>query len=286
MSTPRFLYHASAVALAGEIRRPFQHNIDAQAASALPRYGGKCSARFDKFEVPDILSHNGASTEASGLYQEHPDTHETNVSATVTGLNIRGIVTVETLTSKVRSSHPASKDDEPGISIAGSQIKSLRIAGRDIVLESRLDIYSQLDTMAKLRDYYKENAAFRDDFDRAAYVGQETALPEDVWPFFPWRKYKRSTTVPKHRGMTVVPLYTVKNASEPGFEVYGNVIRVHDFGRVHIGELIIESHRRRLLMLHADLGSPVEAFFCAGCSDGNGSSGNPPPPPPGSGDDD
>jgi hypothetical protein len=281
MSTPRFLYHASAVGLAGQVLRPFQQSIDAQAASALPRYGGSCSARVDKFQLQDVLSHAGASTKATGAYQGSSDTHETGVSSTVKGLDIRGIVTVETLTSSVHSSHPATKHSEPGISIAGSEIKGLRIAGRDIVLESRLDIYNKLDTMAKLREYYKENAAFRDDFDSAAYVGQQAALPEDVWQFFPWRNWKGSTTLPEHRGMAIVPLYTVKNASEPGFEVYGNVVRVHDFGRVHIGELIIESHRRHLLMLHADLGSPVEAFFCVGCSNGNGGSGNPPPPPGG-----
>jgi hypothetical protein len=284
MSTPRFLYHASAVGLSGEIRRPFQQTIDAQAASALPRYGGRCSARFDKFQLPDILSHTGATTQVAGVYQAQSDTHETSVSATVTGFNLRGIVAADTLTSSIRSSHPASKHDEPSISIAGSQIEGLRIAGRDIVLESRLDIYTQLDTMTKLRAYYKDNAAFREDFDRAAYVGRGGELPEDVWKFFPWRNYKRSAKLPEHRGMTIVPLYTVKNPSEPGFEVYGSVIRIHDFGRVHIGELIVESHRRRLMMLHADLGSPVEGFFSASCGDGNGSTGNP-PPPPGNGDD-
>ncbi|HTX34554.1 MAG TPA: choice-of-anchor P family protein [Bryobacteraceae bacterium] len=276
MRTPRFLYHASAVGLAGQVRRPIQRIIDAQASTALPRYGGHSSARFDKFELENILSHDGTATEAIAAYQDSSDTHETSVSATVTGLNIRGVVTVKSLTSKVASSHPASRDEEPRISIAGSEIQGLRIAGRDIVLEPRLDIYSQLDTMTKLGDYYRGNTAFRDDLDAAAYVGRAADLPEDVWPFFPWRKVKRSSTLPQHRGMTIVPLYTVKNPSEPGFEVYGNVVRVHDFGRIHIGELIIESHRRRLLMMHADLGSPVEASFCAGCTDGNGSQGQPP----------
>jgi hypothetical protein len=279
MSTPRFLYHASAVGLAGQVRRPFQQSIDAQAASALPRYGGSCSARAEKYQLQDVLAHAGASTQISGAYQESSDTHETAVSSNLTGLDIRGIVTVEAMTSKVGSSHPATKRHEPSISIAGSEIKGLRIAGRDIVLESRVDIYTQLDTLTKLRAYYRENAAFREDFDRAAYMGRADELPEDVWKFFPWRNYKRSTELPEHHGMTIVPLYTVKNPSEPGFEVYGNVVRVHDFGRVHIGELVIESHRRRLLMLHADLGSPVEGFFCGSCTDGNGVQ----PPPDGGG---
>ncbi len=158
----------------------------------------------------------------------------------------------------VQSTHPATKGAEPQISVAGSQITGLRVAGRDIVLEPRLDIYCQLATMTALRDYYKETAAFREDFERSAFVGRESALPEDVWHFFPWRRSQSSATLHEDQGLTIVPLYTIKNPSEPGFEVYENVIKVHDFGRVHIGELIIQGDRRRLLMKQAELQSPCE----------------------------
>ncbi len=280
MKPPRFLFHASAVGLSGEILRPIQHKqiIEAQAPTALPRYGGGASARLERFDVPGIVAHKGAATQANGAYQGHTDTFETTVQSTLTGFDLRGILTADVLTASVTSSHPSTAGGEPKISIKGSQIQGLRIAGKEIELEPRLDIFNQLDSLSKLRDYYKDNASFREDFERAAYVGQEGALPEDVRNFFPWRRHKKSSTLHEYNGMTIIPLYTVKNPSEPGFEVYGNVIRVHDFGRVHIGELIIESHRRRVMMLHADLGSPVEGTFTASCSDGNGGSGNPPPP--------
>jgi len=274
MNTPRFLYHASAVGLAGEVRRPFQQPIHAQATTALPRYGGHAASRVDNFQLADIVTHSTASSDATGVYNQLSNSFETTVKATVTGLDIRGVVTVESLTSMVHSTHPATKGAEPHISVSGSEINGLRVAGRDIVLESRLEIYSKLATMTALRDYYKETADFREDFERAAFVGRESALPEDVWHFFPWRRSKSSATLHEDQGLTIVPLYTIKNPSEPGFEVYENVIKVADFGRVHIGELIIQGDRRRLLMVHADLGSPCEGCVSAGCSDGNGT--NPP----------
>jgi len=280
MSTLRFLYHASAVGLSGEIRRPFPHTIDVQAASALPRYGGRAAARHGIYQLPGIVSHQGAATEAASLYNRGAGAHETTVFASVTQLDLRSIVTAGALAAAVRCAHSADGQDEPSIGLGGSEIRGLRIAGREIVLESRVDLYSRLDTMALLRDYYRDNAEFREDFDRAAFVGQSERLPADLRRFFPWRRYTRSTRLPEHRGMTVVPLFTVKNASEPGLEIYGNVIRIHDFGIVQLGELIVESHRRRVMMLHADMGSPVEGEVTASCVDGNGSA---PPPDGGSG---
>jgi hypothetical protein len=286
MSTPRFLYHASAVGLAGEIRRPFQHNIDAQAATALPRYGGHAAGQLKSFELGGVVAHSGVSTEVTGVYQPHTNSFETNVRSTVNGFNLEGVLTCQLLTSSIHSSHPAEPDKpgeppvEPSISVAGSEIRGLVIAGREIVLEPRLDFYSKFVTMTGLREYYKENAGFREDFERSAYVGQEAALPEDVRHYFPWRRHKTSSKLHEYNQMTIVPLYTVKNPSEPGFEVYGNVIRVKNFGRIHLGELIIEPKRRRLLMMRADMGSPCEGGTCAGCSDGNGSVT---PPPDGGG---
>jgi hypothetical protein len=276
MSTPRFLYHASAVALTGEIRRPYQQVIECQATTALPRYGGRGSSSLGPFEFYDILSHSGVASEASGVFRPEKNHFETTAQSSVKSLSLRGIVTVESLNSRVQSTHPGTKGAEPSISIDGSEIKGLRIAGRDIQLEPRLDIYKQLDTMTKLRDYYRENAAFRQDFEHSTYVGEEASLPEDLRHFFPWRRHKPSRELHHYRDMTMVPLYTIKNPSEPGFEVYGNAVKIADFGKVHIGELIIEPHRRRVLMLHVEMGSPVEGYLDGGCSDGNGS-GTPPP---------
>jgi len=294
MSTPRFLYHASAVGLSGEIRRPFQQRIDSQAATALPRWGGHAAARIKSFDLGGVVGHTGVATELTGAYQVQSNSFETTAVASVTGLNLEGVLTAGVLTASIHSSHPvtasgkapsksakrskrAAPPVEPSISIAGTAIKDLVIAGRPIDLEPILDISTEFPTtMSGLRAYYKGNRKFRDDFESCSYVAQEGALPEDVRMFFPWRRYKKSTELHERNGLTIIPLYRVKNPSAPGFEVYGNVIKVANFGRVHIGELIIESNRRRLLMLYADLGSPCEGNVLSGCVDGNGT--DPPPP--------
>jgi len=276
MNTPRFLYHASAVGVAGEVRRPFQQVIHCQASSALPRYGGHAHSRVDKFQLADIVKHSACFTHATGIYNKETDSFETTVQSTVADIDVRGVVTADLTTAKVHSNHPNKPGVEPSITVEGSEIKGLRVAGRVIDLEPRVNIYCEHTTLSGLRKYYSENKQFQQDFESEAFVDNEAKLPEDVLHFFPWRRRKSSTDLHHHNNMVIVPLYKVKNPSERGFEVYGNVIKVHDFGRVHIGELIIEGNRRRVMMLHVDMGSPCEGCVSFSCGDGNG--GQVPPP--------
>jgi hypothetical protein len=63
----------------------------------------------------------------------------------------------------------------------------------------------------------------------------------------------------------------VNNKNEPGvFEVRGNVVYVPDFGRIHLGEMVITPHERRLKMIHANLGSPAHADISVCCVCGGG----------------
>lgn len=281
MSTPRFLYHASAVGLSGEIRRPFHQHLDCQASTALPRYGGRAGATIKSFEIGGVVAHAGVSTRLSGLYNQQLDAFETIVQSTVTGLDIEKRLTADTLTATVHSIHPALPPEpgkppvEPSIKVTGSAISGLRIDGEQIDLESLVDFYSERDTLTGLGAYYKNDSDFRKQFEEDCYVGRENDLPDNVRHFFPWRRRNTSPTLHLHNHMAVAPLFRVKNPSRPGFEVYGNVIRVEGFGRFHFGELMIEGNRRRVMILRAELGSPCEGEVNAGCSDGNGT------PPPG-----
>jgi len=280
MSTPRFLFHASAVGLSGEIRRPFQQNIDCQASTALPRHGGHAKAAIKSFELGGVVAHSGVFTEVTG--RTGPNTFETTVQAGVTGLNLEGKLKAQVLMGVIHSSHPARYPEkgedaiEPAISLAGTTIIGLEIGGHEIELRPLFDFSAPFThTMTGLREYYEKDTGFRQALESAAYSGKEEQLPEEVRKFFPWRRRQPSAILHRDRKMTILPLYTVVKAG-PGLEVYGNVIRVPNFGRVHIGELIIERNRRRLLMLHADLGSPCEGTVNCSCADGNGTTDPPP----------
>jgi len=272
---PRFLYHAHAMGVSGRITRPFEEVIDVQAVSGLPPAGGYSSARKDSYRLREVFSHGGAHSEATGSYDPNKNAFETVVTSTVEGYNLCNVVLADSFTARITSVHPASNPDEPRITPQGSMFEKLRIAGKDIVLESLVDDYDKLDSMSKLREHYKNDASFREAFQRNTFLGREAELPEAKYRYFPWRRYQKTDELPECRGMTVVPLFVVKNPSSPGFEVHGNVIHVQDFGRIHIGDLIISAYERRVTMLHVDLGSPIDGDVSAASVDGNGGTTDP-----------
>jgi hypothetical protein len=271
---PRFHYHAHAIALAGEVTSPFHEIIDVQAPATIPSMGGFSSSHAERYRLPSVLMHHGARSKASGKHNPDGKTHEAMAYAAVEGLNIEDVLTVDFVTAHVTATYftDLGDDQELQISPRGSMFHKLRIAGRDIILEPNVDLYHELDTLAKVKKAYSDNAnGFKDRLDRDAFIGQGNVLPESHHRFFPWRKQKPTGDLPEYHGHTIVPLFFVKNPTEPGkFEVRGNVIYVPNFGRIHLGELVITPHERRVTMIHADLGSPADADASVDCVCGGG----------------
>jgi hypothetical protein len=271
----RFLFHASAIGITGQITRPVTHPIPS-VASALPPGGGYTTAKQDPAELLEIYSHGGTTTVATGNDNASNGDHETTASATVQALNIGNTVLLDSCTAYLSSVHPAD-GSQARFNTQGSFFKNLRIAGRVIELESRVDLHAMLATLGQLQKHYRENADFRKQFLTDAFAGNEGALHERQKKYFPWRKWTNPNDLPLSKGLQVcvVPLFVVKNPSEPGFHVSGNVITVDNFGTVVLGELIISGYERRLTMLHADLGSPVEGMVSANIVDTNGGGTDP-----------
>jgi hypothetical protein len=271
----RFLYNACAVGFAGRITRPLNHLIPSQATSALAPAGGYSSAREPAYKLLEIVSHQGATSEATGTDDPITHSHDTSVTATVHGLNISSVLLLESCTAYLSSVHPAD-GEPPRISPQGSFFLNLQIAGRKIELESRIDLYSELDTLDKLRKRYEEDAEFKMRFLEEAFVGKENALHEKHRKFFPWRSTDKTEELPVTKsGTVIVPLFVVLNPSAPGFHVNVNVITVENFGTVTLGELVINGYERRVTMLQAELGSSTGGNVCAAIGAGNGGTTDP-----------
>ncbi len=276
MKGPRFLYHAQASGLSGRITSPFEENIDVKAPSALPPTGGYSSARHSDFRLRNVLSYNEVRTEASGSFNDRTEAHETSVTATLENFNLNDVVLADTITARLSSFHPASKPDQPNISPRGSFFKGLRIAGRDIELISNVDRYDRLDTLTDLRDHYMNDEEFRTSFNAEVQRGQAENLSDRKRKLFPWSRCKKVEQFPEYNGITIVPLFLIKNPSAPGFEVHANTVHVKNFGVIHLGELVIGAYERRLTMLHVDLGSPLIGEVNGGSIGANGGHTDPP----------
>jgi hypothetical protein len=253
----RFLYHAYAVGFSGQLTKPANQLIPSQAASALPPAGGYSSARQESYRYLEVLSHGGSTSEVKGSLNPKTQQNETSATATIHDLNIGNVVLLDSCTAQLSSKHPG---DEPRIAPQGSFFQNLRVAGRTIELESRVDLYTTLDTLKGLSEHYEKDKPFRDRFLEEAFVGNESALHEKQRKFFSWRNIKNRDKLPLSKGgVTIVPLFKVLNPSAPGFQVSGNTITVENFGTIVLGELIIGGYERRLTMLHVDLGSGASA---------------------------
>jgi hypothetical protein len=271
---PRFHYHAHAIALAGEVTHPFHEIIDVQAPATIPSLGGFSSSHAERYRLPGVVMHHGARSKATGKHSPEAKTHEAMAHTAVEGLNIEDVLTVDFVTGHVTATYYTDQGDgqEPCITPRGSMFHKLRILGRDIILEPNVDLYHELDTLAKVKQAYSDNKnGFKDRFDRDCFVGKENELHQMHRRFFPWRKQKPAGDLPTWHGHTIVPLFIVKNPDEPGlFEVKGNVIDVRNFGRVHLGEMVISPYERRVTMIHADMGSPQDADLMVDCVCGGG----------------
>ncbi len=278
MSQTRFVYHASAVGLSARFTRPFQETLDSQAPSALTASGGYSSAQRENIRVRGFLSCARVRTETAGSYTPAGDSHNTFAAATAEGFNLGDIVRAERITAYISSAHPASGDIEPSITPLGSGFTKLSVAGQELELHSFVPDFTRLDTMTKLRDAYRNDAEFRQNMDAATMIGQQDQIADErLHKFFPWCGIQPTGELPEYRNATILPLFRILNRSSPGFTVLGNLISVANFGRIHVGEVIITSYERRLTGLHFELGSPVDGDGDVCFVGGNGSNTNDPP---------
>jgi hypothetical protein len=275
---PRFLYHAQAAGVSGQITRPFYESLPVQAPSALPSGGGYSSGRKKNVRIREVLNVGVVRTQATGSYQKETDSHTTESFATTEQFNVSGIVTADVITASLRSTHPARKDEQPSFSLAGTLITNLRIAGREILLKSYVDLFSELSKHEDIINRYESGSDpdFRNEMQDTGMFGKKEEMKDSrLHRFFPWCHHAPSQTLPHHRGATVLPLFKVLNPSEPGFTVHGNVVYVEDFGRIQIGQLVVEAYERRVTMLHVNLGSPVDGDIESCSIIANGGPANP-----------
>ncbi len=278
MSKSRFLFHAYAAGLSGKIHRPYEEVLEVQAPSALPPSGGVSSGSAKAVKVRDFLQCGSVVSRATGEFQAATGTFETRVTAAAEQFNLAGVVTADLIRAQVHSSHSQQESIEPSIVPEGSAIINLRVLGTLIELENLSDLFTELNTMEKLRERHKLKADFRERIHEYTMVGRSAELEESrLHRYFPFCRRKPQEDLHETRHAAILPLFLVLTPSGPGFKVIQNVIHIENFGRLHLGDLIVTPTERRVTALHVDLGSATGGHFTV-CSVGaNGGQTDPPP---------
>ena len=274
-----FFFHSQGVGLGGIVTRPFQQLIDTRAGASLPITGGKAAGSSGKHTVPDlkdpqcaglpeVVSIDSALTELSGTLD--PDgVYRTRVNATVTGLNVGGTVTADTVVASLLSEHFPG-EDEPRISVAGSKIEGLQVLGQPVTVDFDDTLFNNLNTYSTFKGEFDRNQNFKKDMRRRFLWGdlQPDEIPACLREQYQFTEKQKS--LPEAKG--IVPCSVVRGASgSSGFQAFRHVLVIPDFGVLFLGELLMEKDARRLTMMRFQLGSPMAADLTVASGEANGS---------------
>ena len=238
----RFYFHAGGHALSGEFRRPVSQLIPAQAATFLPTSGGHARSRVENFAADHLASFKLGHTHVSGSRQSD-GTYTTSTTTSIEQLNILEVVTADRVVSRLTSEHkPKSAENESGeghIIALGSQFDNLRIAGYDLNITLRHELFIDNKTFDKLRGKAETD--------------------------------KASGKLAEVRGNAIICSLVDKIETKlPGVDPQSHIISVPHLGQISLAEVLIRPGSVTLTMIRLELGSPDEATATVGESLVNG----------------
>lgn len=273
-----FHYHANAHVLSASFTRPLPHVVEVQGASSLPTIGGHGKGRVEDFRFEHFISVKRGYTHVSGTPTEVEvkvevegkarvvkQTHFTTlVTSVAEGVNILDVVTADRMVARLASNHTLDDEDykEPHFTLVGSKFENLQIAGCKVEVPLDIDLFERIHTFEAARNEYKKNPDFRKMVEDPFEGGDE--LPE-----------------PSEHGAILCSIVDVKQMKEkmkkcPGVTPKGHSFIIPKFGKLFLGEILLEHSRRTLTMVRFELGSPVSGSGTVVQLDSNGK-----PYPPG-----
>lgn len=282
------IYHATAFGVSGELLRPAQRSIPAQATTTLAPGGGRGFDRVDNFQLDGVLSFRSAYTEVGGSFDDCHNMHTSYASSVIEGLNIAGMVTADRVVSRV-AVYAAHEDstDESSFDITGSYFENLRICGHpvDVKLAThefhKHDTYSKFEQalQAKKADHLlflsglsklgaKQLQELESDYHALNGVSKRIAGWKQGTP----KNRAGSTYLCSAAGHLDLKQHVGANSEIQGF---GPIICIPKFGVIRLAEVVIHKERRQLHMLRVQMCSTGTGNIHTGGSGGGGGTGYP-----------
>lgn len=284
-STNGFYYHADANPIGGTIHRPFSGFIPSNASISLPLVGGFLEKQGRGRKWKNTVTYTSESTHVSGSRKDEANggPWTTQVSATIEGLNILEVVTADKIVAQLSVAH-SPDGGSPTVSVVGSQFINLRISGMQIEPVIKYDLFADHDRSTEKNPAKRypqqpwpqqpkllDKARAQYDKARDGYLNryQKEELPD--WYTHHFRSSDAGGEHDDRDYILCSLVDSIPGVSEefPGF-VCGHVIRVPDFGKVYLGELLVHNRAYTVSMIRAELGSPVGGSISAATARSNG----------------
>jgi hypothetical protein len=273
-------YHANADAFGGRLERPFELTLPVLAPTSLPVVGGYASARHVGFQVGEIFSIDKAYTQVAGSLDRETGNFTTLVTSVIEGLNIDNVLFAERIAVQISTDHPPD-GYYPKVSFTGTEFRGLRAGGADLTPVLRLDIcdlekgeefprepYIKSDKLKKFaREQSRQMSELCSSGDRKKQPIFERLLRRhaDDGPNSDAEIEKRGNVI-----VSVVDGIQVTGAFDG--VAAGHALYLPEFGRVYLGELIVNQNAFDLTMLRVDLGCATHGKAAGPHGGANGTS--------------
>lgn len=265
---PRFIYRANALALGGRLGPPDPSIVESQGSLVLSIDGGGGHVECGPYRHGKLISFERAYARVLGSRPKPDGPWETLSTVTIERLNIGDMVTADRIVARLVSQHPAEKG-QPRIIPLGSTFENLRIAHQRVSYEDLAPVFTQHGTFDDVKRAYEGDKAFRAIAQRdLLWSGPPKDAPAPVAESVRWHARFKYPEPPSSHG--TIPAAIFGNIKVEGLDTCGNVVIVPGFGRVALGELLIQEDSRRLIMLRLELGSPEEGAIVVDSSETNG----------------
>lgn len=263
-------FHADASAAGGYFQLPIDRNLPPQAPMSLSPSGGYGFARSENFRLEGVLSYKSAYTQVAGHLSNKPD-HGwvTLVTSVIEGLNVLDVITADRLSAQISTEHPL-EGNNPKVNFLGTAFENLKVAGCPIDITLDFDICDQ----GNGSGYPKQSCLSDEQFRRRVAAQYQDMTDADALPDWvadrgipDWIKerYKWDATKATSNGSILCSIVKkaecsiVKKAEGqfPG-RPFGNVFEVPGFGRVFLGELLVDCKSYQLTMVRLEMGCSGE----------------------------
>jgi len=285
-------YHASAFGVSGELRRPAQRSIAAQASTTLAPGGGRGFDRVENFQFDGTLSFRAAYTEVGGSFDRCHNIHTSYACSVIEDLDIAGIVMADKVVSRIAVYAP--EEDSKGelsFDITGSHFENLRICGHRIDVKLATNEFHKYDTYLKFEQALQANKA-----DHLLFLsglsklnGAKLQELEDEYHALHgvskrvagWTKSTAKTRSATRSATTyscsAAGHLDLKGCVGANSELkgFGPIICIPKFGVIHLAEITIHQDRRTLNMLRVEMCSAGDASIHTGGTSGGGTGSYP-----------
>lgn len=252
-----FLFHGSAFGLSARFDHPIKDTIPTKAVAVLAPTGGDSASVEKDFRYRDMVMFQVATARAVGTI-ERDGSFNSDVTSTVRGLFFMQTVEAELVSARINTIHRIKERkknvvDEVEITLTGSNIEGLHVAGKKIEIEWDIEAFSKMPTFEKLHQG-KHGRALAHGSAKDQIIVDTIVKSLDVQPLSA-----------DERRRVADPEYIL-----PGVRSDRNVLWVPHFGKIFIGEVIVHRGNRRINMLRMELGCGTGGGGSVGGGEGNG----------------